>query len=210
MQSDQEDQLLTRYTSAQAHLNASQWKDAYADLQAINKVRPNYKDVGAVISHLENDVVNPTVIDLSAALNATNGYKEAWVPVNNLIGQPVTWLYVTSRLTADSARPDQISAISIALVANQGGKQALRNDLPTLAANSDLRDKNLLRAGEKLSIVTDRGQSFDVADFGKYRARLTVAKLAFPQKIAGNDSAGTTTAYFSRLIIEVTLTPKSA
>ena len=48
-----------------------------------------------MISHLENDVVNPTVVDLSAALNATNGYKEAWVPVNNLIGQPVTWLYVT-------------------------------------------------------------------------------------------------------------------
>jgi hypothetical protein len=210
MQADQEDQLLAKYTSAQAHLSASQWKEAYADLQAINSVRPNYKDVGAVINHLENDVANPTVVDLAAALNAGNGYKEAWVPVNNLIGQPVTWLYVASRQTAESSKPEQISAISITLVATQGGKQALDSDLPVLAANSDLHDKNTLHAGEELFVVTNTGQTFDVADFGKYRARLSVTNLAFPQKISGNDSAGTTTAYFSRLTIEVTLTPKAA
>lgn len=210
MQADQEDQLLTKYASAQTHLSASQWKEAYADLQAINSVRPNYRDVGAVINHLENDVANPTVVDLAAALNAGNGYKEAWVPVNNLIGQPVTWLYVTSRQTADSSKPEQISAISITLVATQGGKQVLDSDLPVLAANSDLRDKNTLHAGEQLFVVTTLGQTFDVAGFGKYRARLSVTNLAFPQKIAGNDSAGTTTTSFSRLTIEVTLTPKVA
>jgi hypothetical protein len=210
VQADQEDQLLARYTSAQTHLSASQWKEAYADLQAISSVRPDYRDVGAVISHLQNDVANPTVVDLAAALNQGNGYKEAWIPVNNLIGQPVTWLYITSRLLADGSRPDQVSAISIALVATQGGKEALNSDLPTLAANSDLRDKNLLRAGEQLFVVTGTGQTFDVAAFGKYRARLAVTALAFPQKISGNDSAGTTTAYFSRLTIEVTLTPKAA
>jgi hypothetical protein len=209
MQADQEEQLLTKYTSAQAHLQASQWKEAYADLQAINTVRPDYRDVGAVINHLENDVANPTVVDLSAALNQGNGYKGAWLPVNNLIGQPVTWLYVTARQTADSGRPEQISAVSIALVATQGGKDVLNSDLPVLAANSDLRDKNALRAGEKFFVVTDMGQTFDVADFGKYRARLTVTNLTFPQKISGNDSAGTTTAFFSRLAVAVTLTPKA-
>ncbi len=209
-QAAQEDQLLAKYTSAQAHLQTSQWKEAYTELQEINKVRPDYKDVRAVINHLENDVTNPTVVDLSAALNQGNGYKEAWVAVNNLIGQPVTWLYVASRQTADSARPEQVSAISIALVATQGGKELLNTDLPVLAANSDLRDKNALRAGEAFSVVTDKGQTIEVAGFGKYRARLTVTNLALPQKVPGNDSAGTTSTYFSRLTIEVTLAPKAA
>ncbi|MGI8856799.1 MAG: serine/threonine protein kinase [Thermomicrobiales bacterium] len=209
-QASQEDQLLTKYTSAQTHLQTSQWKEAYAELQEINKVRPDYKDVRAVINHLENDVANPTVVDLSAALNQGNGYKEAWVAVNNLIGQPVTWLYVASRQTADSARPEQVSAISVALVATQGGKEALNTDLPVLAANSDLRDKNALRPGEAFSVVTDKGQTIEVAGFGKYRARLTVTNLAFPQKISGNDSAGTINTFFSRLAIEVTLAPKAA
>lgn len=209
-QAAQEDLLLTKYASAQAHLMASQWKEAYADLQEINKVRPDYRDVRAVIGHLENDVVNPTAMDLSTALNQGNGYKEAWVPVNNLIGQPVAWLYVTARQSAATGgQPDQISAVALSLVARQGAKETLNGDLPVLAANNDLRDRNALHAGEKLFVVTEKGQTFEVTEFGKYRARLTVANLAFPQKIPGNDSAGTTTAFFSRLTVEVTLTPKS-
>lgn len=207
-QAAQEDLLLTRYTSAQAHLSTSQWKEAYADLQEINKVRPDYRDVRAVIGHLENDVVNPTVMDLYTALNQGNGYREAWVPVNNLIGQPVAWLYLVSRRSAATdGQPDQISAVALSLVAKQGAKEALNGDVPVLAANNDL--KNALRAGEKFFVVTDKGQIFEVAEFGKYRARLTVTNLAFPQKIPGNDSAGTTTAFFSRLTVEVTLTPKT-
>jgi len=208
-QADQEDALLTRYTSAQVHLRASQWKDAYADLQEIKKQRPDYKDVAAVIAHLENDVVNPTTVDLSAALNVTNAFKESWAPVNNLIGQPVTWLYVVARQSASDARPDQISALSIALVARQGSKEALNGETPVLAANSDLRDRDALHAGEKLFVVTDKGQIFESADFGKYRARLTVTTLAFPLRIPGNDSAGSLTTFFSRLIVDVTLTPKT-
>ncbi len=209
-QADQEETLLAKYTSAQAHLRASQWKDAYADLQEIKKVRPDYKDVPAVIGHLENDVLNPTTVDVFAALNAANGYKEAWVPVNNLIGQPVLYLYVAARQSVSDARPDQIGAISLSLVATQGAKEALNGEIPVLAANGDVPDKSSLRAGEKVSVVTDKGQTIETAEFGKYRARLTVTNLAFPLKIAGNDSAGTTTAYFSRLTVDVTLTPKAA
>ncbi len=207
-QADQEDMLLTAYTSAQTHLRASQWKEAYADLQAIKKVRPDYRDVSAVIAHLENDVVNPTMVDIAIALAPSNGYKEGWVPVNNLIGQPVTWLYVTSRQSVEG-RPDQVSALSLSLVPTQGSKEAMNSEIPVLAANNDLRDKNALRAGEKLSVLTDKGQTTEVAEFGKYRARLTVTNLGFPLKIAGNDSAGTTTAFFSRLTIDVTLIPKT-
>lgn len=208
-QADQEDALQTKYTSAQAHLRASQWKEAYAELQEINKARPAYKDVPAVIAHLENDVANPTVMDLFAALNQGNGYKEAWVPVNNLIGQPVSWLYVAARQATDG-RPEQVSAVSLALVASQGAKEVQNSDLAVLAANGDLRDGNALRGGEKLFVLTDTTQTLDAVTFGKYRARLTVTRLDFPQKIPGNDSAGTTTAYFSRLTVEVTLTPKPA
>ncbi|MDQ6604094.1 MAG: serine/threonine protein kinase [Chloroflexota bacterium] len=209
MQANQEEMLLAKYTSAQTHLRVSQWKDAYADLQEIKKQRPDYKDVAAVIAHLENDVVNPTTVDLSAALNVTNDYKESWVPVNNLIGQPVTWLYIVARQSVSDARPDQISAISIALVAKQGAKEALNGETPVLAANSDLRDRNALRAGEKLFVPTEKGQTFETAEFGKYRARLTMTTLAFPLRIPGNDSAGTLTTFFSRLTVEVTLTPKT-
>ncbi|MHB8647253.1 MAG: serine/threonine protein kinase [Thermomicrobiales bacterium] len=208
-QADQEAMLLAKYTSAQTHLQASQWKDAYAELQAIAKVRPDYKDVSAVIGHLENDVVNPTSMDLYAILNPGNASKEGWVPVNNLIGQPVTWLYIVARRSVAQGRPDQISAVSIALVATQGSKEALNGEMPVVASNSDLRDTNALRAGEKLFIATGTGQTFEIAEFGKYRARLTVTTLVLPLKIPGNDSAGPTTAYFSRLVVDVTLTPKT-
>ena len=208
-QADQEDMLLTKYTSAQMHLQASQWKDAYADLQEIKKTRPDYKDVAAVIGHLENDVVNPTTVDVLAVLNPTNGYKEAWMPVNNLIGQPVTWLYIAARQSVSDGRPDQISAISLSLVAMPGTKESLNSEIPVLAANPDVLDKNALHAGEKLFVATDKGQTFETTEFGKYRARLILTNLAFPLKTAGNDSAGTTTAYFSRLTIDVILTPKT-
>ncbi|GEM_PF-5523164 len=208
-QADQEEMLLAKYTSAQTHLRASQWKDAYAELQEIAKVRPDYKDVSAVIGHLENDVVNPTSVDIFAVLNPSNGYQAAWVPVNNLIGQPVTWLYVVARQSGANGRPDQISAVSIALVATQGSKEALNGETPVVASNSNLRDTNALRAGEKLFIATEKGQTFEVAEFGKYRARLTVTNLVLPLKIPGNDSAGSTTASFSRLVVDVTLTPKT-
>lgn len=209
MQADQEDTLLTKYMSAQTHLRASQWKDAYADLQEIKKIRPDYKDVPAVIGHLENDVINPTTVDVLAVLNPANGSKEAWVPVNNLIGQPVSYLYIATRQSVSDGQVDQISAVSISLVATQGTKEALNSDIPVLAANSDVPDKRALRAGEKVFVVTDKGQTFENMAFGKYRARLTVTNLAFPQKIPGNDSAGTTTAFFSRLTVDVTFTPKT-
>ncbi len=209
MQADQGATLLAKYTSAQAHLRASQWKDAYADLQEIKKQQPDYKDVAAVIGHLENDVVNPTTVDLSVVLNVTTDYKESWVPVNNLIGQPVTWLYVVARQSASDARPDQINAVTIAIVARQGSKETLNGELPVLASNNDLRDKNTLRTGEKLFVPTEKGQTFEVAEFGKYRARLTVTNLVFPLRIPGNDSAGPIMTFFSRLIVDVTLTPKT-
>lgn len=209
-QADQEDLLVAKYTLAQTHLRASQWKDAYADLQAIKKIRPDYRDVPAVISHLENDVVNPTTVDALTILNAVNGYTEAWAPVNNLIGQPVTWLYIAARQTASDARPDQISAISLSLVAAQGGEGALNGEIPVLAANPDVPDKNMPRVGEKVFVATDKGQTFEIREFGKYRARLTVTNLAFPLKIAGNDSTGPNTAVFSRLTVDVTLTPKTS
>jgi hypothetical protein len=209
MQADQEDLLLAKYTSAQTHLRASQWKDAYADLQEIKKVRPDYKDVPAVISHLENDVANPTTVDVLSVLNPINGYKEAWVPVNNLIGQPLAYLYVTARQSVSDGRPDLVSAVSIAIVATQGTKEALNGETPVLAANSDVPDKSALRAGEKVFVTTDKGQTFEIAEFGKYRARLTVTNLTFPLKVPGNDSAGTTTTSFNRLTVDVTLTPKT-
>ncbi|MDQ2786511.1 MAG: serine/threonine protein kinase [Chloroflexota bacterium] len=208
-QANQEDLLAAKYALAQTHLQASQWKDAYADLQDIKKIRPDYRDVAAVISHLENDVVNPTTVDALTILNAINGYTEAWVPVNNLIGQPVTWLYIVARQAVSNARPDQISAISLSLVAAQGTKEALNGEVPVLAANPDVPDKNTLRAGEKVFVATDKGQTFEILEFGKYRARLTVTALAFPLKIAGNDSAGPNTAFFSHLTVDVTLTPKT-
>ena len=208
-QADQEDMLVAKYALAQTHLRASQWKDAYADLQDIKKIRPDYRDVSAVISHLENDVVNPTTVDALTILNAINGYQEAWVPVNNLIGQPVTWLYIVARQAVSDARPDQISAISLSLVATQGAKEALNGEIPVLAANPDVPDKNMPRAGEKIFVVTDKGQTFETREFGKYRARLTVTNLAFPPKIVGNDSAGPNTAFFSHLTVDVTLTPKT-
>lgn len=207
-QADQEDLLAARYALAQTHLRASQWKDAYADLQDIKKIRADYRDVPAVISHLENDVVNPTTVDALTILNAINGYTEAWVPVNNLIGQPVTWLYIVARQAASNTRPDQISAVSLSLVAAQGTKVALNGEIPVLAANPAVPDKNMPRAGEKVFVVTDKGQTFETGEFGKYRTRLTVTNLAFPPKIAGNDSAGPDTAFFSRLTVDVTLTPK--
>ncbi len=210
MQADQEDLLLAKYTSAQTHLRASQWKDAYADLQEIKKIRPDYKDVPAVIGHLENDVANPTTVDVLSVLNPINGYKEAWVPINNLIGQPMAYLYVVARQSVSDRRPDLISAVSISIVATQGTKEALNGETPVLAANSDVPDKSALRAGEKVFVATDKGQTFETAEFGKYRARLTLTNLAFPLKIAGNDSAGTITDYFSRLTVDVTLTPKPA
>jgi len=208
-QADQEDMLVAKYALAQTHLRASQWKDAYADLQDIKKIRPDYRDVAAVISHLENDVVNPTTVDALTILNAVNGYTETWVPVNNLIGQPVTWLYIAARQTASDARPDQISALSLSLVAAQGAKGALNGEIPVLAANPDVPNKNMSRAGEKVFVATDKGQTFEITEFGKYRARLTVANLAFPLKSAGNDSAGPDTAFFSHLTVDVTLTPKT-
>ncbi len=208
-QADQEDTLQTKYSAAQMYLQAFQWKDAYNDLQDIKTIRSNYRDVAAVISHLENDVVNPMTVDVLTALNAINGYKEAWVPVNNLIGQPVTWLYITARQSVSDARPDRISAVSFSLVATQGGKEALNGEIPVLAANADALDKNTLHAGEKLFVATDRGQIFETTEFGKYRARFTLTDLTFPLKIAGNDSAGTTITFFNRLIVAVTLTPKT-
>ncbi len=209
IQADQEDMLVAKYALAQTHLRASQWKDAYADLQDIKKIRPDYRDVSAVISHLENDVVNPTTVDALTILNAINGYKEAWIPVNNLIGQPVTWLYIVARQAVSDTRPDQISAVSLSLVAAQGTKEALNGEIPVLAANPDVPDKNMLHAGEKIFVATDKGQTFETREFGKYRARLTVTNLAFPLKIAGNDSAGPNIAFFSHLTIDVTLTPKT-
>ena len=208
-QADQEEMLMAKYALAQTHLRASQWKDAYADLQDIKKVRPDYRDVAAVISHLENDVVNPTTVDALTILNAINGYAEAWAPVNNLIGQPVTWLYIAARQTASDARPDQISAVSLSLVGTQGTKGALNSEIPVLAANPDVPNKNMPRAGEKIFVATDKGQTFETTEFGKYRARLTVTNLAFPLNIAGNDSAGQNTAFFSHLTVDVTLTPKT-
>ncbi|MCA1669166.1 MAG: hypothetical protein LC793_17580 [Thermomicrobia bacterium] len=208
-QADQEATLLAKYTSAQTHLQASQWKDAYADLQDINKIRHDYQDVPALIRHLENDVINPTTVDALSVLNPAAGTTEAWVPVNNLIGQPVTWLYVVARQSVSSAGADQISAVSLSLVATQGSKEALNGQIPVLASTSSLRDTNALHNGEMLFVVTDKGQNFEIAEFGKYRARLTVTNLAFPLKIPGNDSAGTTTAFFSRLTIDVTLIPKT-
>lgn len=208
-QADQEDMLVAKYALAQTHLRASQWKDAYTDLQAIKKIRPDYRDVAAVISHLENDVVNPTTVDALTILNAINGYKEAWVPVNNLIGQPVTWLYIAARQAVSDARPDQISAVSLSLVAAQGTKEALNGEIPVLAANPDVPDKTMPRAGEKIFVTTDKGQTFEITEFGKYRARLTVTNLAFPLNMAGNNSAGPNSAFFSHLTVDVILTPKT-
>jgi len=206
---DQEDILAAKYALAQTHLRASQWKDAYADLQDVRKIRPDYRDVSAVISHLENDVVNPTTVDALTILNAINGYTEAWAPVNNLIGQPVTWLHIVARQAVSDARPDQISAVSLSLVAAQGTKEALNGEIPVLAANPDVPDKNMPRAGEKVFVATDKGQTFETREFGKYRARLTVTNLAFPPKSTGNDTTGPNTAFFSRLTVDVILTPKT-
>ena len=219
-QSDQEAALLAKYTSAQDHLRASQWKDAYADLQDIRQSRPDYKDVGAIIAHLENDVVNPTTVDVFSVLNQLNGYKEAWVPVNNLIGQPVTWLYVAARQPTVNGRPDALGAVTVSLVAKQGSKESLNAAIPLLAANGDL--KNALRSGENLFVVTGKGQTFEVADFGKYRARLSVTNVGFPggggatstvvsasATPSANDTTGATNPFFSRLVVDVTLIPRS-
>lgn len=207
-QADQEETLLVKYNSAQASLKASQWKDAYATLQEIAKVRPDYKDVSAVIGHLETDVVNPTPVDTSVFFNQRNGYTEAWVPVNNLIGQPVTWLYIQSRLAAD-ARPDQISAISLSLVAKEKSTSLLNGDIPILATSSDLRDKNTLRAGEKLFVATGKGQTFDAPEFGKYRLRLAITDAVIQPRTGSGDTAGPSIPVFSRLTFDVTLATKS-
>lgn len=205
-QADQERDLLARYNSAQAHLKASEWKDAYTDLQAIKRVRPDYRDVSAVIGHLENDVVNPTAVDVFALFNQRAGFKEAWVPVNNLIGQPVTWLYLQNRQpTATDNRAEQIGVVSVSLVAKQGSTTALNTDLPTLVTGGAPPDRATPRPGEKLFAVTDKGQTFEATEFGKYRVRLTITDLAPGQKAAGDT---TTAPPLTRLTFDVTLTPK--
>jgi hypothetical protein len=204
--------LLDRYTSARTHLQASEWKDAYADLQAIRQVRPDYRDVPDIISHLENDVVNPTTIDLSAALNQSNGYKEAWVPVNNLIGQPVVWLYIVPTLSAQQdGRPDLIGAIALYLVSKQGNTatSALNMDIPTLATSNEVNSSALPPNG-KLFTPTDKGQTFDVQDFSKYRARLTVQNLTVQKNASLRENQTTTNPVFTRLVVDVTLTLKPA
>jgi hypothetical protein len=210
-QADQEGMLLEKYTSARSYLQASMWKAAYADLQAIKQVRPDYRDVPDIISHLENDVVNPTTIDLSAVLNQSNGFKEAWVPVNNLIGQPVVWLYVVPTLSwQKDGRPDLIGAIALYLVSKQGNTvtTALNTDVPTLATTSDLKDTAALPPNGKLFTITDKGQTFDAQDFGKYRARLTVQNVAVQTNASLRENQTTTSPVFTRLVVDVTLAPK--
>lgn len=210
-QADQEGMLLDKYTSARNHLQASQWKEAYGDLQAIKQVRPDYRDVPDIINHLENDVVNPTTIDLGAALNQGNGYKEAWVPVNNLIGQPVVWLYVVPTLSwQKDGRPDLIGAISLYLVSKQGNTvtNALNMDVPTLATTSDLKDTAALPPNGKLFAITDKGQTFDVQNFGKYLAHLTVQNVAIQQSASLRENQTTASPVFTRLVVDVTLAPK--
>ncbi len=207
-QADQERDLLARYNSAQAHLKASEWKDAYTDLQAIKRVRPDYRDVSAVIGHLENDVVNPTAVDVFALFNQRAGFKEAWVPVNNLIGQPVTWLYIQNRQpAATDSRPEQIGAVSVSLVAKQGSTTALNTDLPTLATGGAPPDRATPRPGEKSFAVTDKGQTFEATEFGKYRVRLTITDLALGQKAV--DGTTPPPPPLTRLTFDVTLTPKA-
>jgi hypothetical protein len=210
-QADQEGMLLERYTSARSYLQASMWKEAYADLQAIKQVQPDYRDVPDIINHLENDVVNPTTIDLSAILNQGNAFKEAWVPVNNLIGQPVVWLYVVPTLSwQKDGRPDLIGAIALYLVSKQGNTvtAALNTDVPTLATTSDLKDTAALPPNGKLFTITDKGQTFDVQDFGKYRARLTVQNVTVQKNASVRENQTTTSPVFTRLVVDITLAPK--
>jgi hypothetical protein len=212
-QADQEGMLLGRYTSARNHLQASQWKDAYTDLQAIKQVRPDYKDVPDIITHLENDVINPTTIDLGAALNQGNGYKEGWVPVNNLIGQPVVWLYVVPTLTwQKDNRPDLIGAVSLYLVTKQGNTAtgALNTDVPTLGTSGDLKDTAAVPPNGKLFAATDKAQTFDVQDFGKYRARLTVRDVTVQSRAPIHEDLVTATPVFTRLVVDITLSQKPA
>ncbi len=211
-QADQDDVLLAKYTSARENLRASKWKEAYADLQAIKQIRPDYRDTPDIISHLENDVVNPTTVELGVVLNAINGYKDGWVPVNNLIGQPVVWLYVVPTLSAQKdGKPDLIGAISLFLVSKQGntGANALSMETPTLATSNDPRDAAIARPNEKALVVTDRGQTLDVQEFGKYRARLTVREVTLLPHAPIKDNQTTNAPVFTRLIVDITLTPKT-
>ena len=211
-QANQEDALLAKYTSARENLRASKWKEAYADLQAIKQIRPDYRDTPDIISHLENDVMNPTTVELSAALNATNGYKEAWVPVNNLIGQPVVWLYIVPTLSArNDGKPDLIGAVSLFLVPKQGGTgaNALNGETPTLATSNDPRDAAIARPNEKSLVVTEKEQTLDVQEFGKYRARLTIRDVALQPRAPIKENQTTAYPVFTRLIVDITLTPKS-
>ncbi len=182
-------------------------------MQAIKQVRPDYRDVPDIINHLENDVANPTTVDLNAALNQGNGYKEAWVPVNNLIGRPVVWLYVVPTLTwQKDSRPDLIGAVALYLVGKQGQTvpDALNNDVPTLAPVPDVQNTAAIPPNGKVFATTDKGQTFDVQEFGKYRARLAVRDVTVQKSAPIKEGLVTATPVFTRLVVDLTLTPKPA
>ena len=206
---DEEDGLLTTYTSAQTHLRANQFAEAYADLQQIKGRRPVYKDVNEIIGHLEGDVANPITLDLFVVLNQANGYASAWVPVNNLIGRPVGYLYVASRRSFPSqGRPDLIGSVSVALVAQQGGTTALGTEIAIFATDTELQDSNGLRRGEKLYVAASVGQIFESADLGKYRARWTITNITTQQKAPITGTVVSANPVFTRLVIAATFTAK--
>lgn len=206
---EQEDMLLTLYDSGQGHLKASQWREAYADFQQIQRTRTNYKDVNDIVRHLENDVANPTTIDLYAVLNSGNGYKKGAIPINNLIGKPLAYIVIVRDWSYENqGRGDLISNVRVYIEKAPDSQVRDNTDVPILSASDIKKYRDSLEKDERLVVITGNGQVIDVQEFGNYHAKLTVTNVGVQDRpmLIGNNFG--TDPIFSRLFVDVALTAR--
>lgn len=209
-QADQENTLLALYNSGQGYLKASQWREAYAAFQQIQRIRTTYKDVNEIVRHLETDVANPVTIDLYAVLNQGNGYKTGAIPINNLIGKPLAYIVILRSFSySNLGRPDLVSSFRVYIEKAPDAPTRDNNDVPVLAASDLQKYRDALEKDERLVPVTGNGQVIDVQDFGAYHATLTVTNVAVQDRPATSATAYGTDAIFTRLFVDVKLSPRT-
>jgi hypothetical protein len=209
-QADQEEMLLNLYGSAQGHLKASQWREAYADLQQIQRIRSPYKDVNDIVRHLENDVANPVTIDLYAVLNQGNAYKRGAIPINNLIGKPLAYIVIVSDWSYENlGRPDLVSNVRVYIEKSPDAQFRDNNDVPILSVSDQKKYRDALEKDERLVVITGNGQVIDVQEFGAYHAKLTVTNVATQDRPATSANGFGTDPIFTRLFVDVALSPKT-
>lgn len=183
-----EQTLRLRYGDAQALLQTRRYAEAYAVLDEINRFRPNYRDVPALLANLTGEVL-PVTLDLrSLAAGKDAAYL---APVLNLIGRPVGYLRLSPVGTPGAT--GAVGAVRVEFVSNTEPNASRLNSVTPVFLAADEPDARAgVRPGETVAVAT-AGAIRQVAGFGPYTATFTVRE------------ATTRAAVFTALVVDVAL-----